>query len=69
MSVTSFDDNTCEHKFLKFDHLSFERFVKHLREFAQNATMTAELLSIKVDYDVTVRLIFASLTASSISSE
>jgi len=43
--------------------------VKHLREFAKNAAMTTENLSIKAYCDITVRLIFASLTASSTTSE
>jgi len=43
-------------------YFSFEHLVKHLREFAQNATMTSELFSINSDGDITIRVFFAPLT-------
>jgi len=42
-------------------YFSFEHLVKHLREFAENATMTTKLLSIHSDSDITIGIFFASL--------
>ena len=53
----------CEHHFLsQNDYLSFEHLVKHLREFADDASMAVEKLFINVHDDITIRVCFASLT-------